>query len=287
MFQRPELLALLSLSIPLLILTWKATRRFKLLTRYFDDSGNKVARLALNSIRVLALLLIALSAAMPVDKRVIREEVPLERAELLSGKRVLLVIMVDVSKSMIGRIERVKSALKEMDFPNTTVHLATFSGEVKPLYTGPAKGMVEVVPRIRAGERFTAIGDALAYARSFALNYPLPSAVILFSDGRQNYGSDPLKVAKGYGVPLVVVSVDEVNVLAKVAELAKGKIYSLDEFSVDYKEFSRELILRSRYLALKRRGQAYIQRELVDYSPTLVVIALSLIAFLASQGDGL
>ncbi len=287
MFQRPELLILLALMVPLLLLHRRAALRFKFALKYFDYSGDHRLRLTVSSARLLALLLIVISAATPAFKQTVKEEVPLEMAELLSGRQVLLVIMVDVSKSMIGRLDRVKAVLSEMNYPNTTVHLATFSGKVRPVYSGTAEGLASVLPSLKAGERYTAIGDALVYARSYALGYPLPSAVILFSDGRQNYGSDPLKVARGYGVPLIVVAVDEVNVLGQVAALAEGKIYSLEDFPADYKQFAKELMLRSRYLALKAKGEAYVEREVLDYFPTLLALALSLVTFIISQGDGL
>ena len=287
MFERPELLLLLTLLVPILLMLRSSSRRMRAILRYFDDRGLPRARFILRALKPVTLALIVLAAATPVTKHVVKEKVPIEEAQLLNGKRVLLILLVDVSKSMLGRIDRVKSVLMGMDFPNTTVHLAAFSGKVTPVYTGPAEGLPRVVLSLKAGERYTAIGDALAYAKAFAESFPLPSAVVIFSDGRQNYGSDPLEVAKGYEVPLIIVSVDEVNVLGAIASLAHGKMYSLDNFNIDYREFARKLALRSRYMALEGAGQAFVQREVVSYIPTILTLALSIAAFVASQGDGL
>ena len=290
-FEYPFVFAGLFLFVVPVVLWFFSSRKVKALARFFEVYGVLSKRKRLFVVNAVLLFLVILSASVPFLVYREKKNVSFDEAQLLSGKKVLVVFLIDVSKSMnypLGtstRIEVVKRVIKETITAlgkNASVMIAVFSGNVHQVFFGESDKAFVVVDEIVAGEKYTAIGDALSYALSVAKASDTPTAVILVSDGRNNYGSDPVTVAKMYkysGIPLLILAVGERGILPKIAEAADGKIYDVNEFtSFSLEDLVGELSRRARYMALKARGEAYIEEKVRDYSlfylVSLIVLAL-------------
>lgn len=292
-FEHPLVLAgLLLLAVPV-VLWFLSSRRLESLARFFEIVGSfSKERWGFFVVDVLLLSMIVLSASVPYLRYRERRAVSFEEARLLAGKRVLVLFLVDVSKSMnypLGastRIEAAKDAMRrviEALGENTSIMIVVFSGRVRQVFYGETERALASVENITAGERYTAIGDALSYALSAARVSGIPAAVILVSDGKNNYGSDPEAVARMYrqtGTPLIVLAVGGRGVLPRVAEASGGRIYDLNEFTTpSLGDLVGDIARTARYAALKARGEAYVEDEVRDYSLFYLVSLAALALF--------
>ena len=297
-FENPMGLAYLSLAVAPLVLWHLSGKKYSRLKRFFEIRGIKGYRRRVLLASLVSIFLLSMASSVPYT--VYRERVSVGEADLdlLSGKVVQIVFLVDVSKSMkyeLAGEERILIAKKLLEKaldalgPNTTVVLATFSGRVRIAYRGPASKAWEKVENITAGERYTAIGDALTFALSLAKASGIPTGVVLVSDGRNNYGIDPVSAAKEYrraDTPLILVSIGEEGVLPDVAEASGGRLYSVNSFTVDaLGDLSAELARKARYSALKARGEAFVEVEKKSYLPyyASTVLCLGAIVYLVLE----
>jgi len=298
----PYMLALL---IPALLFLAIIYRRVKnnrrMLNRFLEEetSCHLIVKLSVVSKFVLIILLVVLVSIPYIEKTLVKE-VGIEDADLLSQKNVIHMILVDVSKSMnylegnMKRVDLAKNAiteyLKNLENTRDNIMLVVFSGNIKTIYVGNVTVALEKVGEIRAGEKYTALGDALSYALSYASASQLPIVVLLVTDGGQNYGLKPASVAEEYkkkNVPLLVVKIGSDprgdSILGEISSKAGAKVYSLDDFTKEaIDDLVKEISNEARYSALKARGETYVEYKVKDYSINgcicLAVVALLFLA---------
>ncbi len=300
-FEQPALLLLLAPASAAAALIWeRSKRRFEEVAaalgppRGWSRLGD-----ALALARAAALLLLVVAAAQPYVEYRVPRKITVAEEGLLRARPVVMVVLLDVSKSMgypMGAGSRMDAAkhvlhsfLVGLD-GNATVHLVFFSGNVTPVYTGDARGAAKVLDEARGVEKYTAIGDALAYAIGFLRASSLPGAVLLVSDGGQNYGSDPVTVAAAYRslhIPLVVLAVDGPGVLPQVASAAGAKMYKVDEYSMPAASSLGDVLWReARLEALQARGEAVVWIVRKSHAPTAVLALLAAILAAMSLLEG-
>ena len=260
-----------------------------------EEELGEAVRLA----RAAALLLLVVAAAQPYTEYRVARRITVSDTGLLRSKPVVVVILLDDSKSMgyrlgVGRridaAKRMLASFLEGLGGNATVHLVFFAGNVTPVYTGDPRGALEALAEARGDEKYTAIGDALAYALGFLRASGLPGAVLLVSDGGQNYGSDPVSAAASYRAsrtPLIVVAVDGPGVLPQVAAAAGSKMYRLDEYSVEAAGGLGDVLWReARLEALQARGEAVVWSVRRSYAPAVVAALLAVLLLAVSLAEG-
>ena len=246
--------------------------------------------------------MVILALASPYVEVLEYREVTLENVNLLVEKKVVHFILLDVSKSMnnfggtVTRFEMAKKLLLEYfkKLPeNDEVVLAKFSGEVKIVYSGKVGKCIEYLNEVKAGEKYTAIGDALSFAYSYSIASGNPVIVVLLTDGGQNYGSPVEDVAKIYEeskIPLIIVKIGSdprSTVLNSLRNIPNCKILSLNEFTYQVvEEIAEKYSREARYMALKAKGEAVIPVVYRDYTLTYVFEILSLISFIIGVVDG-
>lgn len=299
-WEHPEIFLLSPLIVLALILYRRSKKNVEALEKLFVPVlRRKYLRISFTLFKLLFLASVLVAAAGPYYTYQVEEHVPVEDARLLKGKPVMHVILIDVSKSMsyqLGLTSRLDAAKKLLETylsklgEKDVVHLVAFYGEVRPLYTGKPVDAVAALNKLRADKKYTAIGDALAYACSYARASRLPAVILLVSDGKNNYGGDPVQAAevlREANVPLAVVAVGDDGVLGRVAEAAGGKVYLLNEFTSEaVLDFASQVARDARYSALSARGEAVISKTVYDYSPAVVAAVLAVVFFVASMVEG-
>lgn len=297
----PEALSLvLPLTILALYLHFRSSRTIKLLSSALGVR-KKSSSLGLAA-KLLVVVLFSFSAASPALVYVDRVPVSLDNIDLLAGRSVLHVVVLDVSRSMsyaegvLCREDLALAAVKEYVaalHKGDRVMFLLFSRNVSPYGPFAPSEAARALENVTAEGKYSAVGDALLAALTYASLSPRPSVVILLTDGAWNYGSDPLETAKAYAesrVPLVVVRVGSDprgSSLPVVAEHAHGKYFELDRFSAEaIGDLVEELRRTARYLALSARGEAYVEVKRKDYSIQLYLLLTALCIVLAVVRDG-
>ncbi|MGC8987900.1 vWA domain-containing protein [Infirmifilum sp.] len=297
-FEHPEALALLVLFAAAVFLLQRSRFNRRRIQRFFDVSISRLNYL-LEAARITALLCLVLAAAVPYVEYTVKRQVPFDGLSELSGKKVLHLIVVDVSRSMtypLGLSTRFNVAKDLLEKylqslgGGDLVHLAVFSSSARPICQGAASECIKALKGLEAGERYTALGDAILYASSVARVSAMPTVVVLVSDGVNNYGSDPLQVAeslKEENLPVVLVAVGDYGVLPRVAETLGSKLFTVDEFSLEaVKSLAARAAAEARYSALLARGEAYVEEARRSYLPTHVLLAAAFLMILATLIDG-
>jgi len=300
-FGKPYMLGLLPIAASIAVFLWARSReRLRLIAASMGPPrGSWVLREGLAMAKVAAVLLIVLALAQPYVENRVERRIDISDTGLLRSKPVVVVVLLDASKSMgypMGgetRMEAAKRFLRgflEGVGANTTVHLVVFAGNTTPLYTGGPEGAAKALDSVEPVYRYTAIGDALAYALGFIRASGLPGAVLLVSDGGQNYGSDPVQAASAYRrghVPLLVVAVDGPGVLPDVAAAAGGRLYRLDPYTLPaLSSVSGEAWREARLEALQARGEAKIVEVERNYSASLVLAVFAAVLVVVSALGG-
>ena len=98
-FEHPEALALLVLFAAAVFLLQRSRFNRRRIQRFFDVSISRLNYL-LEAARITALLCLVLAAAVPYVEYTVKRQVPFDGLSELSGKKVLHLIVVDVSRSM-------------------------------------------------------------------------------------------------------------------------------------------------------------------------------------------
>ena len=242
--------------------------------------------------RWLAVLVIAARTAIPVllvvasmglyFSRIDYVEANVTNVEDYASKLpVQFIILVDVSKSMlradtgVPRIEAAKTFLEEFLgrlTPRDRVVLAVFSSNTTLLCEGSPLNCTSVVGGLRAGERYSAIGNAVSFAVSLARASGLPSVVVVVSDMANNYGAPPLDVLREAKTPVLLVKVGNDPRASWIYRAAREnsmvKVFSLVTGSLDEaKNLARGSVDESRLTAY--RGRTVIPVEHRDYFPTM------------------
>jgi len=229
-------------------------------------------------------------------------EVPVEEAteEQMAQYTVTVMLLMDVSYSMNysdlkpTRLEVAKSMAKilvnKMD-PKDILGLVTFAGEIKD--TVPATtNRTRVIEHIdnQTFHPSTAIGTALGTAIGALGAYEGGRAIVLFSDGKSNFGIDVTSAADEAatrGIPVFTVFVGTYGIgeadpiaLEEIAGKTSGKFYEIrndeiESLSVAVSQISHEVKVG----ALKGRYDKLII-EAKDYGTPKVVFSALLVAAL-------
>lgn len=297
-FEHPEALVLAALALPVFLMLLKARNNKVRLQQLFELSISRL-NLGFEALRVAALLALIFTAAVPYYEYAVRRQVQLERIDQLSERKVLHAILLDVSKSMTysyGLKTRFDTAVEALKgyfsslTPSDRVHLAVFSSSVRTVCDGPPADCMKALEDLAAGERFTALGDALLYAISISDAAELPAVVVLVSDGVSNYGSDPVQVAalfKSKGLPLAIISVGSQGVIPQVAEVAEAEVYTVNEFTVEAIEsLAAKAAREARYSALLAKGEACIEEVRRSYEPARTLSVIALLLAVSAMIDG-
>lgn len=298
LFEHPWVLASTTLIIPALLLLHRAKANRRRVSHFFDVKVGHFTTL-LEATKIASLILLILAAATPYIEYSVPREVPIDELPALAGKKVLHVVLLDVSRSMtypLGFRTRFDAALEAVErylsslTSDDVVHLAVFSASVRMVCQGEPAQCIQVLKGLSAGERYTAVGDALLYAASVAEASPYAPVIVLVSDGSSNYGSDPIQVAetlKSRRLPLIVVAVGDSEILPSVAGSLNAKLYRVDEFTVEaVGSLASKVAQEARYGALSARGEAFIEEVRRSYAPAQALLALAIIMLLLQLIDG-
>ena len=295
-FERPEYILFLIPALVAYSVLLAYTRRnyFKLCRILIPvkKRGSWVRNLVVFS-KLLLLLLLAASLCQPYMEKI--EKRPIEIGDLEAMKKVpaLIMLLIDVSKSMeygnrIREAEAFMLNLFSQFGDEDQIAVVFFAGEAEIVYEGPPSNFTV---DLKAGKRYSAIGDALSLALSYSRASNLPVGVILVTDGGWNYGSDPVQVAKSYGdVPLAVVHVgfgasSNPELLMEVAEASNGWYYEVTWEGL--KSLTENLYSEVKYAALASRGKNYVEYTVKDYAlPQLAIWAIFSIILPLTLVDG-
>ena len=242
--------------------------------------------------RWIAVLVIAARTAIPVllvvasmglyFSKVDYVEANVTNVEDFASKLpVQFIILVDVSKSMLRadtgmpRIEAAKTFLEEFLgrlTPRDRVVLAVFSSNTTLLCEGSPLNCTTVLGVLRAGEKYSAIGNAVSFALGLAKASGLPSVIVVVSDMANNYGASPLDVLREVKTPVLLVRVGNDPraswIYRATRENSMVRVFSLVTGSLDeVKNLARKSVDESRLTAYQ--GRTVIPVEHRDYSPTL------------------
>ena len=300
-FDRPAAaLAGILTSIPI-YLWWRRASRLSQRLRRLLGSPSKYSGRAVAATRILAVILLSLAASSPYVTAYRSIPVTLDNPEAYRDVPVRHIIVVDVSKSMgyrdIGE-QRIQAArrlirgyLGELgDSDNVTIMV--FSSTVRTLCSGSPGECLKAVDKLRAGERYSALGDALARGILEARVSGIPGVVVLVSDGGWNYGADPRQVAERYrgSAPVVIVKVGHdprARILYEIAGRMGVKVFSVDQFSLQaLNDTTSELYKQAKYTALIASGKTSIRISYRNYDISSVLGIAGLALLIASVKEG-
>lgn len=223
---------------------------------------------------VVALILFSIAASEPSITVYEHVEVSIANIDRVMDVPIALVVAVDTSKSMgyidggVPRMQMAKDFLAKLasHAGNFTIVLMKFSGRVELVYSGPPVNATAIIEGLAGGEKYSAIGDAIGAAVSYARASGLPTAVIVVTDGGWNYGSDPVQAAlqaEEQGVPVVFVVVGSDARGFKLEEMLRAsgiRVYRLDSFTYNVLDRLAEQVAKNARLeALKASGQDEIE----------------------------
>ncbi len=239
------------------------------------------------------LLLVTASTGLYLE-RTEYVEVTVENALNYSARLpVNFVVLVDTSKSMLRsdtgarRIDVAKDFVEDLLSRMTSsdrVVLAVFSSNVTVVCQGLPQNCTSAVEGIEAGEKYSAIGDAIAFAEALAQASGLPTAIIVVSDMANNYGSPPLDIVRNTKHPVVLVRVGSDPRASWIEEARHSKTVrvltvltgSLDEI----RSLARKTVVETRLSLYEGRSVIPIVKR--DYTPTLLALLLSAILVAAN-----
>jgi len=297
-FENPEYVLLL---IPVLaiylFLFIHAERNYRRLMRVLSIvKKRKKLRYLILLLKIPLIVLLILSICTPYVESI--EKKPIEYGDIESLRKVpvSLVFLVDVSKSMnygnrIGDVRTLLSNLiPKMSYKDHLV-VALFARDTEVVYEGPPSNFTV---KLKAGKKYSAIGDALSFALSYTRASSLPTAVVLITDGGWNYGSDPLHIAPLFkNIPLAVVHVgygtsSNPDLLREISEKASGKYYEVNQITLEAVEsLTEHLYSEIKYSALRLRGENYVQCITKDYTtPQMLLWSLICILLVLTVMDG-
>ena len=301
-YERTYLLPLLSVIILPIILILITTRNIRKVFRILEPiKKRKILVFILYPLNILAkiivLLLIILLILKPYllsVKTIIIEE---EMEGKYMDKSTLIVILIDCSHSMelpfngSTRLETAKKLAEnivEHLSKNDTIVVAFFADTVvysTPLNASKEK-IINLVKEFNKTEDYTSIGNALTYALTLGTALEKPTAVILISDGGNNGGVNPLKVAEKAlkaKTPILTVYIGKrlysnPVLLYEIAKKSNGTFFEATS-DIDYKVFPRIIARKAKYMTLKRHIRLEEKVPVKDYETPFKLITESLILF--------
>ncbi len=300
-----EPLLLIPVVYTILFMIMARSRRFlgKAITS-MEGRVNRFANYLLTACKFLIPLLLILVLAKPVfvSYRVVPITLSSEVIEHNAKLPVAHVILIDVSKSMsyqeggVTRLELAKEFvadyLKYLG-PRDRVVVAVFCGNVTTYCRGYARECLLNITGVSCCCRYTAIGDAIAYAIGNYRATDMPNVIVVVSDGANNYGGDPVDaalVANESRLPVVFIRVGvdpRANELIARLKDANVKVFSVNQFSFDMiDDIAKEAFREAKFSALKASGKAFIIVEDYDFTPIdiLLVATIALLIVIGLEG---
>jgi len=293
------------LAIPLILILlfieFKSKENYNRLKLYFMSIYKKpLAKVLLilsKLSKIIIIILLVILLAQPYIT--VKKETVLNYDDIAKLKtRPYYVILVDVSKSMNYGFEGATRLKKGLEFikkillnlnQSDVVIIILFSRDVRIFYNGTIAEAYDYIEQISGGERYSAIGDALAFAYNLVKLRQLPSIIFLLSDGGFNYGSNPIEVANmigGSNITLVVFHVgigasSNAALLREISDVSKGYFFEItDELPEDiYEEIGKE----TTFQAYIRSGFQTVCYTSKDYSTPGLVLGLILLLFVMAE----
>ncbi len=268
---RPHALALIGLIVIIVYLWRRAKQNYSLVSSRLQSLSRGTG---FPYGLVVALILFSIAASEPSITVYEHVEVNIANIDRVMDVPIALVVAVDTSKSMdyidggVSRMQMTKDFLAKLASyaGNFTIVLMKFSGQVELVYSGPPVNATAIIEGLTGGERYSAIGDAIGAAVSYARVSGLPTAVIVVTDGGWNYGNDPVQAAlqaeeQGVPVAFVLVGSDDRGFRLEERLRASGiRVYRLDSFTYNVLDRLAEQVAKNARLeALKASGQAEIE----------------------------
>lgn len=296
-FENPYALVLIPASVFILTFLYiKSRKRSYNLTSRLGRIDNARISGILAAAKFATAIIIVFAAAQPYTITYSRMTVTPENVlEVNATSRI--VVLLDISTSMgytdtfpsrIGNaVSLVEKIIEIAASKKDTVDVYGFSDSVKPLCVNSSACKLDIKL-----ERFSAIGDAIFFGYAKARASALPTAIILITDGASNYGS-PVEDAVKATENIVVMLVGNDPRASKLENACKEHripifriaLSSGEEDALNY--VAQKLYASAKFEALKAYGQLQISVQRRDYSIQLYLLAVLILLFVISLGEGL
>jgi len=298
------------ISLPLLVALFyiyrKAGKNFGIVaSRLGIASRYRVFVKALNVIKIATFVVLIFAALHPYTIRVVEIPISIDNVLEVNTTAIDIVVLFDISKSMgyreisSTRFDIALSILSQ--FLNIVrkdhVILVVFSKEPRILCKDATEDTDRCLSMLRniELEKYSAIGNAVAYGISYAKASSKPIALVLITDGARNYGmpiDDAVSIAKASSIPITVVLIGSDSRARELVDVCKNS--SIDIYRVDrdlqkdvLEDMVKDLYREVRYLALKSSGYAYAYTYSKDYTLSKALIIAALVLFLISIIEGI
>ncbi len=301
-FENPTALVLSIPFLATLVLLYRRSRKkFSTIVERLGLARSPKLVALLTALKLCTAIAIAIAAAQPYLEIYEPVKVSIDNVLELNTSAVELLILLDVSKSMgyvdngIKRFEIATKVLEELlrIVKRDRVTVAVFAKDVEIVCRNASISCLNKLQSIEL-RRYSAIGNAIVFAVSYAKASSLPVAAILITDGANNYGTPPknaLRYANESGlalVPIIVGSDPRAYDFEKACRDLGIEIRRVGTHVDEklLKDLVEDAYREAKYVALKVRGMLYAYVAKRDYGPTLVATILALVLFLASILEG-
>jgi hypothetical protein len=266
-FGHPYLLALLVLVLVPFYLWRLAKNNYLVIRSKLGGQGSPPRFPAAHLLLIVLLVVASSSPSIATYKRV---KLSIENIDKAMNIPITLVVAIDLSKSMgykegtKTRLNMAKELLSEMltRVGNASIVVLGFSATTRLIYKGPPSNVSKALQGLRAGEKYSAIGDALSSAATYLRVSGLPGALVVVTDGGWNYGPDPVQVAeslKERHIPVlfVIVGSDPRGYKLEARLRDTGvRVYRLNQITYSVLEsLAMDAAKRARLQALTAKGE--------------------------------
>jgi len=242
-------------------------------------------------LRLLSIILLIVASAGIYTTQTIMVPVEGVGYGTLARVRAVHLILVDDSKSMGGdRISIARDIVRmylQVLGPGDHVIIYRFYGGQDLLCNGTPIDCMSVVDGLRGDMRYTDIGSALGLIQSYSRSSGIPVVGVLISDGGNNYGPDPMTVARGMdlkSIALVRVGDDpRGGIMEAIAKAKEWKYYHIS--GKPSKDLIRDLAetLYTDVKALAVASGGLIPVEEASHAPSLILGFIALLMLMASM----
>ncbi|MEL9940226.1 MAG: vWA domain-containing protein [Ignisphaera sp.] len=309
-FDHPLALVLVpAIATVLTLLLYRSRRRSSELSSKLGGLGGwKVAR-ALLIAKFIAPMLLAVAVAQPYTVTYTYTPVTMDNILSVNITNAKIIILLDISTSM-GKTDayptRIGSAVdlvlriaRKAVERRDAVEVYGFSSNVKPLCIATNTSSLETCSSVLSKlelEKYSAIGDAIYFGFSKAKTSPIPTALLVVTDGAANYGSpveDAVKAVVAGNIPLLAILVGSDPRASSFEETCKRygvqviRVGMLTNEVEALNYIAEKLYVEARYGAFKASGQLYIETPVKDYSIQLYILLAALPLTILSLAEGL
>ncbi len=287
-FKNPYILVILPVILTFLVMiSIKKWRNYRKLVEIYYSRPSKLWFLfTVTKLLVVILIVLALSEPVLVYEKLVSISSTSDVEAYGNTTPVKHIILVDVSKSMNGdRIETAKnflarylSLLHGVDRVQLYVFAAGIEG---PLCNGAPSSCIAVVDDIEAGRRYSAIGDAIVFGAKYAEVSPIPSVVLIVTDGANTLGSNPLDVlgniSSSTPIAIVLVGNDPRSTDLRIKAMEEDALlYSVDgSIQSIIGDISRKAAREAKLAALRAADEAYVTIRYEASTPFVLLLVAS------------